>query len=167
MGEEVDLLSKPLMTPLASQDPFYVVKEELIKKLESIAGKVDRFQNLLWNSNTAGSADFKEARKQLSREVKAAEGQLKDLEMTVDLVERDRSAFAHIDDREFEDRKSFVQDAKLQTKQFRDVVSGPETRQKIDSDEKEHLAATRGNYGASSDIEMVMSSVLFFLFFFY
>jgi len=47
-------------------------------------------------------------RRGLGREIKAAEAQLKDLELTVDYVEKDRAAFAHIDDRELDERKKFA-----------------------------------------------------------
>jgi len=93
-------------------------------------------------------------RRGLGREIKAAEAQLKDLELTVDYVEKDRAAFAHIDDRELDERKKFVSSAREQVSAAREAVSGDKARAKIDADEKAHLAATRGNYGAQTDVEM-------------
>mmetsp|Transcript_6851 Transcript_6851/g.21238 ORF Transcript_6851/g.21238 Transcript_6851/m.21238 type:complete len:268 (-) Transcript_6851:410-1213(-) len=156
-SDTTNLLDTHLETPLmsaATHDPFYVVKDELAGKLESIGKRLERFESLLWHTNTANNPDFRDAKKGLSREVKAAEAQLKDLELTVDYVERDRSAFAHIDDRELEDRQGFVASARQRVMAARETVSGAKTREKVDADEKEHLAQTRGNYGAQSDIEM-------------
>jgi len=170
-------LKTPLMST-ATQDPFYVVKDELVRssflltclprgegalltdcppqagKLESILKRVEKFNDLLWNTNTSGNGEFKEVKKGLSREIKGAEGQLKDLELTVEYVERDRSAFAHIDDRELEERRGFVATARGHLTTAREAVWGEKAKRKIDDDEKAHLAATRGNYGAQSDIEM-------------
>ena len=84
-----------------ANDPFHVVKDELVAKLESIELRVGQFNGLLYGpGTTAGSKPFRDCRKALGREIRGAEGQLKDLGLTVDYVERDRGAFSHIDDRE-------------------------------------------------------------------
>uniref|UniRef100_A0A7S3K6G0 t-SNARE coiled-coil homology domain-containing protein n=1 Tax=Aureoumbra lagunensis TaxID=44058 RepID=A0A7S3K6G0_9STRA len=153
MSGEETALSVPLMSA-ASHDPFYVVKDELVNKLESISSRLERYENLLWKINTAASVEFKEVKKGLSREVKAAEAQIKDLALTVEYVEKDRNAFAHIDDRELDERKKFIATTKNKLSGARDVLTGPKARAKIEADEKQQLAATRGNYGAKTDIEM-------------
>ena len=45
----------------SANDPFHVVKDELVSKLESIEVKVGRFNSLLYGpGTTAGNKDFRE-----------------------------------------------------------------------------------------------------------
>ena len=106
MSAEDQLVQTPLMSA-ATHDPFHVVKDELVGKMESIDLKVTRFNGLLYGpGTTSGNAAFRDAKKALAREIRGAEGQLKDLGLTVEYVERDRAAFAHIDDRELDERRA-------------------------------------------------------------
>ena len=139
----------------SANDPFHVVKDELVTKLESIEVKVGRFNSLLYGpGTTAGNKDFRECKKSLAREIRAAEGQLKDLGLTVEYVERDRGAFEHIDDVELGARRDFVGAARSRVANARDAVGGPRARGKMEADEKAAVAAQQGSYGARSDLEM-------------
>ena len=127
------LASVPLMAS-AGGDPFHVVKDELVVKLRSIEGRVATFTTLLYGSGTThGNPRFREAKKAVAREVRAAEAQLRDLALTVEYVERDRGAFPHIDDAELNQRKAFVDKAKRDVASARDAVAGPRARAKIRS----------------------------------
>ena len=138
-----------------ANDPFHVVKDELVAKLESIELRVGQFNGLLYGpGTTAGSKPFRDCRKALGREIRGAEGQLKDLGLTVDYVERDRGAFSHIDDRELSERRDFVAAARSRVANARDAVGGPRARAKMDADDKAAVAAQQGDYGASTDLEM-------------
>lgn len=140
---------------MATTDPFHVVKDELVGKLSSIANKVARFNGLLYGPATsAGNPQFRECKKSLAREIRAAEAQLKDLGLTVDYVERDRPSFPHIDDRELGERRGFVSKARAELSGARDAAAGPRARAKMDADEKAAVATEHGHYGAKTDIEM-------------
>ena len=148
------LASVPLMAS-AGGDPFHVVKDELVVKLRSIEGRVATFTTLLYGSGTThGNPRFREAKKAVAREVRAAEAQLRDLALTVEYVERDRAAFSHIDDAELNQRKAFVDKSKRDVASARDAVAGPRARAKIEADEQAALASQRGAYDASGDLEM-------------
>ena len=68
---------------MASTDPFYVVKDEPQAKLAYIQVKADRFNECL--ASTASSpTEFRELRKALGRDVRAADSQCKDLKVTLD-----------------------------------------------------------------------------------
>ena len=148
------LASVPLMAS-AGGDPFHVVKDELVVKLRSIDGRVAQFTTLLYGSGTTHqNPRFREAKKAVAKEVRAAEAQLRDLALTVEYVERDRAAFAHIDDEELDTRRAFVDKAKRDVAASRDAVAGPRARAKIESDEKAALQQQHGSYDASGDLEM-------------
>lgn len=142
------------MSAAATHDPFYVVKDDLVAKLSEIEKNKTRFNSLLWETNTATNGTFKEAKRILSRGIREAEAQLKDLQLTIGYVERDRSGFAHIDDRELEDRRQFVSSARGTLQASREAVVGEKTRQKIADDMTANVASTHGNYGAKTDLEM-------------
>lgn len=139
----------------AAHDPFHVVKDELTTKLRALETTVARFTGLLFGpGTTAENPSFRAAKKEVAREVRAAEAQFKDLSLTVDYVERDRAAFSHIDDAELEHRREFLRSARAQLAAARDAVAGPRARAKIEADEKAAVAAREGDYGASNDLEM-------------
>lgn len=149
MAGEEGALKTPLMSA-ATHDPFYVVKDEVTLKLSEIEKKKSRFVTLLWESNTSSSVEFKESRKTLKTEIRACDAQLKDLELTVSYVEKDRSAFSHIDDRELEERKKFVATAREAVSSAKEALAS--ARSKIEEDDAKALSAER--YGAKTDIEM-------------
>jgi len=145
----------------ASHDPFHVVKEELVAKLEVLDGKVQRFGGQLYGPvSTAGNPQFREAKKAVARDVRAAEAQLKDLGLTVEYVERSRASFAHIDDAELEGRRAFLAEARAALAAARDAVAGPRARAKIEADEKAAVAAREGDYGASGDLEAANTDLI-------
>ena len=146
-----DAQSTPLMS---ASDPYYVVKDELVAKIGSLQTRLESFQDVLYNTNTAANPAFKEQRKQLGRELRGAESQLKDLGLTVEYVVRDRATFAHIDDRELEDRKAFISEAGKKLGAIREAATGDRARRKIQADEKALVASREGNYGARSSVEM-------------
>ena len=75
-----------------SNDPFYTVRAELRAKLSAIEARTAKFEELLDGSDTATNAEFKTLRKELARETRAADAQLKDLRLTV----RPRARTNHI-----------------------------------------------------------------------
>lgn len=142
-------------TPLMSaSDPYYVVKDELVGKVESIESRLKAFEQVLYSTNSAANPAFKEQKKAFARELRAAESQLKDLGLTVDYVERDRATFSHIDDRELEDRKTFIDETRAKLARAREAATGEKARRKMMADEKAHIAATQGSYGAKTEVEM-------------
>lgn len=152
-------LKTPLMSA-ATHDPFYVVKDDLAGKLQELERQLGRFNQLLWNDNTVTSSQFKDCKRALSRGLRDAEAQLKDLELTIGYVERDRPSFAHIDDRELDERRSFVASARTALSQTREALSGDKTRAKLQADETAAIRAQRGDLGAKTDIEMANTNYI-------
>lgn len=152
-------LKTPLMSA-ATHDPFYVVKDDLATKLQEIEKQRTRFTTLLWETNTAASSQFKEAKRMFNRSIREADAQLKDLELTIGYVERDRAAFAHIDDRELDERRRFVTGARSAISQARESIAGEKTREKLQADETAQIARTQGDLGAKTDIEMANTNYI-------
>ena len=129
-------------TESSSHDPYYVVQGELQSKISAAEPRAARFVHLLETVDTCTHAEFRELRRALTKEVKAADAQLKDLRTTVDYVERDRAAFAHIDDAELASRRAWVSDAKGTIDGFKVTLTGDKVKEKLLADEKKALAAS-------------------------
>ncbi|CAN0033595.1 unnamed protein product, partial [Discosporangium mesarthrocarpum] len=82
----------------SAQDPFYAVRDEVSAKIEYIKVRLERFNDLLVNTNTSENKDFQELHSGLRQEVRTADSQIRDLRRTVDYVDSNRPSFPHIDD---------------------------------------------------------------------
>mmetsp|Transcript_14830 Transcript_14830/g.26285 ORF Transcript_14830/g.26285 Transcript_14830/m.26285 type:complete len:247 (+) Transcript_14830:418-1158(+) len=120
----------------ASVDPFYVVKDELTAKIETINGKTAKFLELLDNTNTAKSVEFKDARRSLGKDLKSAEKQLRDLTFTVTTVQKDRAQFAHIDDYELEQRDAYIKKIRKNLNEMKATYQGERVKRKMIADER-------------------------------
>ena len=139
-----------------SSDPFYTVRAELRGKLSAIEARTATFEELLDGSDTATNAEFKALRKELARETRAADAQLKDLRLTVDYVERDRATFSHIDDGELARRRAFLAETKRSLDGVKTMISGDKTRRKLEADERRAFAGQQGSdlLGAKNSSQM-------------
>jgi hypothetical protein len=60
--------------------------------------------------DTSTNIEFKELRKDLLKNVRTVDKQIKDLKGAVDMVDKNREKFPHIKDVELNSRKKFVDD---------------------------------------------------------
>lgn len=135
----------------SSHDPFYVVKDDLTRKIDNIAVKFNLFQELYETTNTATSSEFKDCRKMLGKELKSAEKLLKDLTLTVDFVSNDRVQFEHIDDRELEERKRYISTSRQKLNEFKAFYQGESVKRKLIADERKEIESRpASNLGATS-----------------
>ena len=146
-----------------------------------LQGKFGTFKSLLQTSNTATSADFKEVRKGetmtdttlfrrecagapslspcswnssgVRRDLKNCEKKIRDLRLTVDLVQNDRAQFAHIDDFELEKRTKFISDMKKELEEMQQYFEGDEVKRKMIADERIGVAKNTGALGATNSDE--------------
>ncbi|CAM9297695.1 unnamed protein product [Ascophyllum nodosum] len=138
-----------------TQDPFYAVRDEVSTKIEYIKVRIERFRDLLNNTNTAHNSDFQELRKGLTKEVKGADAQLRDLRRTVEYVENNRESFQHIDNVELAERKTFLSESKQVLLGATNALEGRQTRDKMALDDRAEMAKYRskGNLGARTELE--------------
>ena len=77
----------------AAADPFYKVRDNVNAQVERIKVKHDKFQDLLHNGDGVlglGSADLREQRKVLLKEIKSAEKDIRGLQVAIDMIEKNR-----------------------------------------------------------------------------
>mmetsp|Transcript_22251 Transcript_22251/g.52745 ORF Transcript_22251/g.52745 Transcript_22251/m.52745 type:complete len:345 (-) Transcript_22251:151-1185(-) len=135
-------------------DPFYVFREDLTRKLCLADEGLKRFLNVIHDTDTAvNTHEMKDVKKQLKRHIKNAEATLSDLSMTVNLVESERERFGHIDDGELYDRRTFVQTSRERIDKCRREMSSETVKSKTMADERAMAARRVGDMGARTQAE--------------
>lgn len=99
------------------------------------------------------TAEVKEAKKHLKRQIKNAESALKDLQTTVTLVESAREKFPQIDDAELYDRQTFVSNSRSRVSKARSEMNSDMVKAKIMTDKKRLTVRRAGDLGAKTDAE--------------
>ena len=124
---------------MASQDPYFNVRDSINEQIKRIKGKHEKFQAMLFSVNTASSSEFRELRKSLIKEVRSVEKQLRDLKLgAVDMVESNRAKFPHITNPELGQRKIFVEESSTSLSDIDKAIKSQTVRQKMQDDEKAH-----------------------------
>jgi len=126
------------------QDPFYVVKEELVEELQAVSEMYDKWKDLLENSNTSTNEDFKYINGELKTLIQGIEDDLKALEETISVVETDKIRF-RIEESEIVNRKSFVVSTKKRIQLIKEDMISTKTRGKIERDSRSVLMQQQGN----------------------
>lgn len=120
----------------ASDDPFYAVRENTQIFIDKITVRHQKFQDLVFNVNTATNSEFKDLRKGLVKDVRTADRQVKELKTrAVDMAERNRDKFQHISDHELNQRKKFVDDMQRSIYEVKNAMESDRVRRKLEDDE--------------------------------
>ena len=90
---------------------------------------------------------MKDAKKQMKRALKNADGTLSDLQTTVTLVESRRAQFSHIDDAELYDRRTFVQTSRERLERARGEMASDSVRFKTGADGRAKAERRAGGGG--------------------
>lgn len=97
--------------------------------------------------------EYKDAKKQLKRHLKNAESTLKDVHTTVQVVEKDRDKFSHIDDAQMFERQSLVTTSRERIYKAKDELNSQAVKLKLLEDERNKAVRRSGDglLGARSD----------------
>mmetsp|Transcript_45114 Transcript_45114/g.141331 ORF Transcript_45114/g.141331 Transcript_45114/m.141331 type:complete len:255 (-) Transcript_45114:3119-3883(-) len=130
-------------TPLqdARDDPYYVVRNNAATKIDLARLKHGEFLNGLETSNVATDRGLKGLRRALVRDVRKCNSELKDLELSLQMVEGNRAGFDHIDDRELETRRAFISESRTLLRDIHNDVDGPAYKARLADDEAKAAAS--------------------------
>lgn len=109
---------------MSLEDPFFVVKDEVLKALTKTRGLYER-----WKSSEEGG-DYRTAEEQewsvteLKNSLRSIEWDLEDLEDTVQIVEKNPTKF-RIDGAELAIRKGFIETTREEVKLMKEKISAP------------------------------------------
>jgi len=139
-----------------SGDPFYVFRGDLYRKLEQVDESLAEYLRIVHQTDTAvNTHELKDAKKQLKRNIKSAESTLKDVHMTVQLVENDRDKFSHIDDSELYERRTLVHTSRDRLERAKQDMNSEAVKAKMLADERAKAIRRAGvdSLGATNDAE--------------
>ncbi len=131
-------------------DPFYVYKEQLLNKYDDVNQGLRDFQRAVKSTNTATTTDAKDLKKKVKKDIKSCESTLKDLQLTVRLVEGDRVQFEHISDQEINQRRHFIIDMTQKLSASKSALDSGEVKDKLTKDERDLASRRGGDLGASN-----------------
>jgi len=142
-------------------DPFYVFKEDLLRKLTLMDEELDKYLRVVRKTDTSvNTMEIRDTKKQLKRHIKNAESTLRDLQTTVRLVENKRTQFLHINDEELYERKSLVSSSADRIKRTKSDMNSDEIKSKMVEDERKKLQRRTGDMGAKTSIEKENSTFI-------
>eukprot|EP00429_Kryptoperidinium_foliaceum_P000192 CAMPEP_0176019434 /NCGR_PEP_ID=MMETSP0120_2-20121206/9388_1 /TAXON_ID=160619 /ORGANISM="Kryptoperidinium foliaceum, Strain CCMP 1326" /LENGTH=285 /DNA_ID=CAMNT_0017352509 /DNA_START=293 /DNA_END=1147 /DNA_ORIENTATION=+ len=135
-------------------DPYFVFRSDLQKKLELVDEALADFLRIVNETDTAvNTHEFKDAKKKLKRQLKNAESTLKDVHTTVQVVEKDRDKFSHIDDAQLYERQSLVNTSRERIQKAKDEINSEGVKLKLLEDERNKAVRRSGDglLGARND----------------
>lgn len=106
--------------------------------------------------------EYRDAKKQLKRNLKNAESTLKDVHTTVQVVEKDRTKFAHIDDAQLFERQALVNTSRERILKAKDEINSQAVKLKLLEDERNKAIRRSGDglLGARNDTERKNTSYI-------
>ncbi|XP_033643324.1 syntaxin-6-like [Asterias rubens] len=112
---------------MSLEDPFFVVKEEVEKAVNTSEGLYQRWCELLDDSNSVGKEEYDWTTNELRNSLRSIEWDLEDLEETIGIVEANPRKFK-LEGSELEIRRQFVTDTKRKMQEMKDHMASPSTR---------------------------------------
>jgi|SwirhisoilCB3_FD_contig_91_1479196_length_974_multi_3_in_0_out_0_1 chromosome segregation ATPase len=122
-------MSKP------NEDPFYAVRDDVNGQVDKIKSRYARFNELLRSSDASASAEFKELRKEIGKNLRKVERDIGGLKGAVEQIDKHREKFGHVRDQELMLRKKFVTDMQTSINEIKAGIDSPAVRRKLEEDD--------------------------------
>ncbi|XP_022325617.1 syntaxin-6-like [Crassostrea virginica] len=110
---------------MSIEDPFFVVKEEVQKAIQTSQSLHDRWSELKGNPKSVSKEELEWTTSELRNSLRSIEWDLEDLEETVGIVERNPKKFK-IDQNELLERRAFIDRSKAIVKRMKDELASPQ-----------------------------------------
>lgn len=131
---------------MSMEDPFFVVRDEVQKALQTARGLFSRWRDLQEDPSLVSREELEYMTNELRNSVRSIEWDLEDLEETVSIVEKNPKKFK-IDEFELNDRRNFIERTRAAIKEMKNQISSPSSRSVNGSGEasaKQALLASNG-----------------------
>nr|XP_005994382.1 PREDICTED: syntaxin-10 isoform X2 [Latimeria chalumnae] len=109
---------------MSLEDPFFVVKGEVQKTVNTSRGLYQRWCELLQETNIVSKEEFDWTTNELRNSLRSIEWDLEDLEETISIVESNPKKFK-IEASELNERRAFVERTRETVKEMKDHISSP------------------------------------------
>jgi len=128
---------------MSLEDPFFVVKDEVQKAVQTARSLYQRWCELLDDPTNVSKEEYDWTTNELRNSLRSIEWDLEDLEETISIVEKNTKKFK-IDNVELGDRKAFVARTKTTVKEMREHMASPQTRTRDESNSRQSLLHANG-----------------------
>ncbi|XP_072346990.1 syntaxin-10-like isoform X1 [Scyliorhinus torazame] len=109
---------------MSVEDPFFVVKGEVQKAVNTARGLYQRWCELLQDTQTVSKEEYDWTTNELRNSLRSIEWDLEDLDETIGIVESNPRKFK-IETNELQERKAFVVKTRHTVKEMKDHISSP------------------------------------------
>ncbi|XP_074653794.1 syntaxin-6-like [Tubulanus polymorphus] len=112
---------------MSMEDPFFVVKEEVNKALNTSQGLYQRWCELVNDPNSVSKEEFEWTSNELRNCLRSIDWDLEDLDETIGIVEKNPKKFK-IDELELVERRQFVTTVRRSVNGMREHMSSPKKK---------------------------------------
>lgn len=106
---------------MSLEDPFFVVKDEIVKAIANNKTLFERWNQYQDPSSLPSKEDIEWTTSELRKGLRSIEWDLEDLEETVAIVEKNPKKFK-IDEKEIKSRKAFIEQSKNEVKCMKEAI---------------------------------------------
>ncbi|ELT91978.1 hypothetical protein CAPTEDRAFT_183705 [Capitella teleta] len=110
---------------MSLEDPFFVVKDEVQKAVQTARGLYQRWCELIDESVSCSREELDWTTNELRNSIRSIEWDVEDLEETISIVEKNPRKFK-IDDGELSDRRAFIDRTKMTVKEMKEHLANPQ-----------------------------------------
>ncbi|XP_025113316.1 syntaxin-6-like [Pomacea canaliculata] len=131
---------------MSLEDPFFVVRDEVQKALQTARGLLARWRELQEEPTMVSREEVEYTTSELRNSLRSIEWDLEDLEETVSIVEKNPKKFK-IDEFELNDRRNFIDRTRATLKDMKSQISSPSSHSangSTDSSTRQALLASNG-----------------------
>uniref|UniRef100_UPI00398F287B syntaxin-6-like n=1 Tax=Pristiophorus japonicus TaxID=55135 RepID=UPI00398F287B len=134
---------------MSVEDPFFVVKGEVQKAVNTSQGLYQRWTELLADPSSASKEECDWTTNELRNSLRSIEWDLEDLDETISIVETNPRKF-NLDPAELSKRKAFITSTKQIVKEMKDHMSSSSVQALVEQKNRQALLNSRGRQGPSS-----------------
>ncbi|XP_020373275.1 syntaxin-6 [Rhincodon typus] len=134
---------------MSMEDPFFVVKGEVQKAVNTSQGLYQRWTELLADPSSASKEECDWTTNELRNSLRSIEWDLEDLDETISIVETNPRKF-NLDPVELSKRKAFIINTKQIVKEMKDHMSSSSVQALVEQKNRQTLLSARGNQGLNS-----------------
>ncbi|XP_039623257.1 syntaxin-6 isoform X2 [Polypterus senegalus] len=133
---------------MSMEDPFFVVKGEVQKAVNTAQGLFQRWSELLQDPTGATKEEVDWTTNELRNSLRSIEWDLEDLDETISIVESNPKKF-NLDAKELSKRKAFITSTRQTVKEMKDQMSSPMAQAMSDRKNRQALLGDGGIQGKS------------------
>ncbi|XP_072919795.1 syntaxin-6 isoform X1 [Hemitrygon akajei] len=134
---------------MSLEDPFFVVKGEVQKAVNTSQGLYQRWTELLTDPSSASKEECDWTTNELRNSLRSIEWDLEDLDETISIVETNPRKF-NLNPAELSKRKAFITSTKQIVKEMKDHMSSSSMQALVEQRNRQALLSARGSQRPSS-----------------